>query len=129
MSQVTAGTALGVAGLGAVGSLLRWLLAAALPSARLPWATLAVNVVGSLLIGAIVGALTARGAGDGRLRTLLTAGLLGGFTTYSSFALETTAMVERRAWGHAAGYVGATLVLGLVACGIGLWLGRTMGAR
>ena len=124
MSTPSAATALGVAGFGAIGSLLRWLMAVALPSSRLPWATLAVNVIGSLAIGVVVGAFTARGVADSRLRTILTAGLLGGFTTYSSFALETSVMLDRRAWAHAAGYVGATLVLGLAACALGLWLGR-----
>ena len=119
-------TALVVAGTGAVGCLLRWLVTLALPTGRLPWATLAVNALGSLAIGVCVAALAARGLADSRLRAALVVGLLGGFTTYSSFAFEYVDYFQRRALASAALYVAVTLVACGLACALGIALGRRL---
>jgi CrcB protein len=101
-----------VAAGGAVGSMLRHglsLLAAGTLGTGFPWGTLAVNVLGSAGIG------IAAGLGlQGEARLLLVTGLLGGFTTFSAFSLETGLLFER-AWWLAAAYVVASLVLGLAA--------------
>jgi fluoride exporter len=118
-------TAVVVAGTGALGCLGRWLVGVALPTGRLPWATLVVNLVGSLAIGVAAASLAARGLADSRLRAAIVVGFLGGFTTYSSFAFEYVSYAERRAWSAGAGYV----VLTLVGCGLACVLGLVIGRR
>jgi CrcB protein len=124
---MSAVTALWVALAGAIGSVLRWAIATSMPrTARMPWATLGVNVVGAFAIGAIVSALGTRGLADTRLRTVLTTGLLGGFTTYSAFALETVELADAGRLESAAIYVVVTLIAGLGACALGLAIGRAV---
>jgi fluoride exporter len=117
-------TGLVVAGTGALGCLLRWLVTLALPQGRLPWATLAVNLAGSFVIGAVIAALASRGLSDSRLRAALVVGLLGGFTTYSSFAFEYVAYVERKQLGLGLAYIAITVVGCGLACALGLLVGR-----
>jgi CrcB protein len=122
---MTGAAALGVAAAGALGTLARWLVALAVPAtARLPWATLAVNLVGSFAIGAVIGVMTARGAAASPWRTVLTTGFLGGFTTYSAFALETVQLAQTGRSASALLYVAITLVGGVAACWVGLTLAR-----
>ncbi len=89
-----------------------------------PWATFAVNVVGSLVIGALIGFALQRGISDA-MRAFLAVGVLGGFTTYSSFNAETLALFEERGPLAAGGYVLATLAVCLVAGGCGGWIARS----
>jgi CrcB protein len=117
-------TALVVAGSGAVGCVARWLVTLALPAGRLPWATFAVNLAGSLVIGVAVAALATRGLADSRLRAALVVGLLGGFTTYSSFAFEYVAYIERRQIALGVAYVALTVAACGLACALGLVVGR-----
>ena len=122
--------AVGVAVLGALGSLCRWSLAAAVQKqvgAAFPAGTFIVNVLGSIAIGAVMGFFLARGAESSSLRVVLTAGFLGGFTTYSSFALETWLLVERRSLALAAVNVAATVIVCLLGCAIGMLAGRAAG--
>lgn len=80
-----------VAAGGAVGGLARWALGAVVPGdgADAPWATLAANASGSLLLGALVVALPAVLPGDRRLRAFLAVGVLGSFTTFATYTSET----------------------------------------
>ena len=117
-------TGLVVAATGAIGCVLRWLVTLILPAGRLPWATLAVNLAGSLAIGVVIAALTARGLADSRMRAGLVIGLLGGFTTYSSFAFEYVAYAERKQLAVAVAYVAITVVAGALARALGVLLGR-----
>ncbi len=106
---------------GAAGSVLRFVvstLMVELVGGAFPWGTLAVNVIGSAAIGLAGGAGLA-----GEWRLLLVTGVLGGFTTFSAFSLETGLLFER-AWWLAALYVLASLVLGLAAFALCFWLGR-----
>jgi fluoride exporter len=122
--------ALGVALLGALGSLCRWWLALAIQKqvgAAFPAGTLVVNVLGSVAIGAVMGFFIARGSESSGLRVALTAGFMGGFTTYSSFAFETLLLIERRSFAMAALNVGGTLVVCLGGCALGLVAGRAAG--
>jgi len=115
-------SALALVGLGgAVGSMLRYLVTVAgvaVFGAGFPWGTLAVNVVGS----AAIGALAAAGL-DGQARTLMVAGFLGGFTTFSAYSLETTLLWERSP-AVAILYATLSVVLGVAACLAGAWLVR-----
>jgi fluoride exporter len=92
----------------------------------MPWATLCVNVTGSLALGLIAGwfAFRAQG-GDQVLVLLLTTGFLGGYTTFSAFALDTVLLWERGQVWHAAGYVTLSVALSIAAALGGLALVRT----
>lgn len=82
--------------------------------------TVAVNLIGSLLIGVITGILQGYDASAAWSRFLIT-GLLGGFTTFSAFALHPVSLVRNGLWIQAAWYVAITVVGGLLACALGLW--------
>lgn len=108
---------------GAFGSVARYgvgLAAARLFGLAFPWGTLFVNVLGALLIGV----LTARvDALHPDVRLLIGVGILGGFTTFSTFSLEAVRLGQSNP-SLAALYVASSLVLGLGACWLGLALGR-----
>jgi CrcB protein len=90
-----------------------------------PYGTFAANLLGGLLMGLLVGWLSLRGGADqDRLRLLLAVGVLGGFTTFSSFSLEVGLMIERRAFGQAAGYAAASVVFAIAALFLGLFIAR-----
>ena len=92
----------------------------------LPAATLLVNILGCLAIGAVLPWLLEREA-DGaatHVRLLLVVGFLGGLTTYSAFGFEAIALWREGRSGVALGYVALHLVLGFVAVGVGAWLGQ-----
>jgi fluoride exporter len=127
----TLAIALWIGGLGAVGSLLRAGMGAALGkwtgSEYMP--TVIVNLLGCFAMGVIVTVVgPAPHTGRTPFSLGLTAGLLGGFTTYSGFAYQTVAQVERRAVAPLAMNVGITLVGCFVACAAGVatarWFGR-----
>jgi CrcB protein len=108
---------------GALGSAARFgvgVAAARLFGLAFPWGTLIVNIIG----GFAMGVLAARvGPENENLRLALGTGLLGGFTTFSAFSLETVRLMQHQP-AHAALYVAASVVLSVGACGLGLWLGR-----
>ena len=112
---------------GAAGSIARYLLgqwtAAAAPQAAFPLGTFAVNVSGCLAVGLLAG-LAARHPGwlSPDLRALLLVGVLGGFTTFSAFGLETVQLARRGEWLLAGGYAGGSVLLGLAAVWLGLRL-------
>lgn len=110
----------------ALGGVMRYLGGALvhlwLPRA-FPFGTLGVNVLGSLLIGIAWVLLSARGEDGGLARAFVIVGFLGGFTTFSSFSLETLVLVDQQAYGRAAAYVMASVAL----CLAGAWAGIRMG--
>src|SRR5687767_1413161 len=86
---------------GAAGSVVRALIALALPS-RFPWATLLINVTGSLLIGWLMVRIgPAEQSSASSLRSLLVVGFCGGFTTFSTFSWQTLDQMIRGQWGAA----------------------------
>jgi fluoride exporter len=85
-----------------------------------PWSTLIVNIVGGLAIGL----LAARVAADDPWRLFLGVGVLGGFTTFSAFSLETFAMIQRGAWSSAIPYAALSVVLSVGAVAIGMAVAR-----
>ncbi len=113
---------------GGFGSMCRYLVGVAAIKTigpGWPYGTFTVNVVGGLLMGVLAGWLALRGGADQeRWRILLGVGVLGGFTTFSAFSLETALMIERRDWGTAAGYVAASVALAIGALFLGLLAAR-----
>ncbi|MGN6358603.1 MAG: fluoride efflux transporter CrcB [Novosphingobium sp.] len=116
---------------GAVGSWLRYVVGRAwtgaigpVAASTFPWATLTVNVLGSFAMGLLAGWLARHGNGGEGWRLLLGVGVLGGFTTFSAFALEFGLLVERGALGTAAGYVALSLAAGFAGLFAGLYLTR-----
>lgn len=108
---------------GAVGSVARYgvgLAAARWLGLAFPWGTLAVNVAGGLAMGLLAARLGPEGESA---RLLVGVGLLGGFTTFSAFSLETVRLMEHQP-GLAALYAAASLLLSVGACWLGLNLGR-----
>jgi len=112
-----------------VGGALRHgtnLVAARLFGAGFPWAgTFIVNVLGSFIMGLFAGYFAFRTGVNQHLRLFLTTGILGGFTTFSTFSLDTALLVERHAYAAAAGYVIGSVGLGLAGLFFGLGLFRT----
>ena len=113
---------------GGIGSMLRHFVnqtSAALFGVNFPYGTLFVNIVGSLAMGLIAGWFTFRGHGGQTLRLFLTTGILGGFTTFSAFSLDTALLWERGQTGVAALYVAGSLGASLVAVFGGLAIMRS----
>lgn len=120
--------ALAVALGGALGSLARWGLAEwvqARSSLSFPTGTLAVNALGCLLIGTLWGWLEATQTG-GALRLFAVIGFLGAFTTFSTFSHETVLLVQQGHSARAAGYVLASVGIGVLLATFGLGLGSAL---
>lgn len=117
-------TLLAVALGGATGSLLRWFLELLLPaeSGTVPWGTLLVNVLGCAVLGTVVVVLDG-GVGSAVHRAFLTTGLLGGFTTFSTYALQ-VALLGDTAPVVALAYLVATPLLCVPAAGLAAALVR-----
>ena len=112
---------------GAIGASGRYLLGQATLrafGAGFPMGTLAVNVIGSALMGVLWGYLNSKGSENESLRLFIGVGLLGGFTTFSAFSLESIFMLERKAYGAFVSYIGLSVGLSLLALLAGLWLAR-----
>ncbi|MBO9696522.1 MAG: fluoride efflux transporter CrcB [Sphingopyxis sp.] len=115
---------------GAIGAGARHLVGQAM-LARLgpgfPWWTLSINIAGSLLMGVLIGALARGDSGDGA-RLFVGVGILGGFTTFSSFSMEYWMLFERGQTAQAFAYVLASVAGAIVACGLGLFVMRQVPA-
>jgi len=116
-----------VAAGGAVGSVARYALARGLPTVPGEWplATMVANLLGSFVIGVVAVLVAARGAGhEEALRLFFMTGVLGGFTTYSAFALETVTLAEGGSALRALAYLLATVV----GCALLAQAGRIVGS-
>ncbi|TYP81310.1 fluoride efflux transporter CrcB [Blastococcus xanthinilyticus] len=111
---------------GVLGALARWGLAVALPPspAGWPWATLLTNLTGCLLIGVLLAVLAGRSPEPPWARPFLGVGVLGGYTTFSAFAVEVVGLVDDGRALLAAAYVAASVVGGVVAVALGAALAR-----
>lgn len=122
MSQVLA-----IAAGGAIGALLRYWVSTgihAFAGRGFPYGTLTVNVFGSLAMGLLFVLLVERLAADSLWRAALLIGLLGAFTTFSTFSIETLNLVEEGAYGRALMNVLASMILCIGAAWLGVKLGR-----
>lgn len=114
----------GAAGTGARYLLSGWLLRAAGPG--FPWGTLAVNVIGSFLLGLILQVSLTTTLISPTLRLALTTGVMGGFTTYSTFNYETLQYLQQSEWLAAFANVAATLLACLAAGALGVLGGKLL---
>ena len=123
-------TALAVALGGALGALARWGTSGWIQSRtglQFPWGTLGVNLLGAFLLG------TAYGVFENvqlppAARAFMTLGFLGAFTTFSTFSYEAVLLLQRGETSRAVGYVGGSVIAGLLAVVLGLAIGRSFGA-
>lgn len=116
---------------GGLGSMLRFAIGTWIDSGAqkggviFPWGTILVNITGCFIIGFIA---TISAAGEGRLllspytRNFILIGILGGYTTFSSFSLQTLTLAQDGQWGAAA----ANVAISVVLCLIGVWLGASV---
>ena len=107
---------------GAVGSVIRYLLSNI--NTSFPWGTFVVNILGSLLIGLLVG-LVSKGVLSPEMKLLLVTGFCGGFTTFSTFANESFGMMKAGDVMLMALYVAASVAIGIVA----VWAGTSLTTR
>lgn len=115
---------------GGSGATLRWVLGAVVPASSL-WVTWGINMLGAFCLGLLLSYLSTSGPDQGARQTLrlgLGTGFLGGFTTYSAFAVQSV-----QAWASAPAsfgvYLCATVILGVCACWVGSELGTRLGRR
>jgi len=113
---------------GTAGTALRELLSITVPPlGQVPVVTIGINILGAFLLGALLESLTRRGPDEGRrrhLRLLLGTGVLGGFTTYSALATDTSLLIARDNFGLALLYSLGTIIVG----GIATWAGISVAA-
>jgi CrcB protein len=93
-----------------------------------PWGTIIVNILGSFLMGIMIGKFAQMEPVSSELKTLLTTGFLGAFTTFSTFSLDFITLWERGAMGQAMIYMLGSVILGILALAIGLWIMRSIAA-
>lgn len=113
---------------GAVGAVARYavmIVAAQLWGAAFPWGTLTVNVVGSFILGALVEIFALVWSPGEGVRAFLVVGMLGAFTTFSTFSLDVVTLYERGALAATAAYIIASIVFSVGALFAGLWVVRT----
>ena len=116
-----------VAGGGAIGSVARYLTTGLLGRSfgtAFPWGTLTVNIVGSFLMGVVVELIALKFSASQELRAFFAVGILGGFTTFSSFSLDAAFLFERGEFGSAMLYVLSSALGGLFALFAALYLVR-----
>jgi CrcB protein len=113
---------------GALGSMARYgtgVLVGKVWSASFPLGTMLINIAGSLAMGLLVGLLArTTPSWQSEARLFVAVGVLGGFTTFSSFSLDAIAMIERGEWALAALYVVGSVLIGLVGLYVGLLIFR-----
>ena len=95
--------------------------------AAFPYGTFLINITGSLLIGLFISLATERFLIDPRWRILFVVGFLGAYTTFSTFTLESYNLLQRGQWLLGLANTLGSVVVGLIAVGLGMWLGRALG--
>jgi len=117
---------------GGFGAACRYALSSALMRGAangFPLGTFAVNLAGCLLIGLWAGLAVRHTWLNGDARLLLVTGVLGGFTTFSAFGLESLQLLRRGEWWLAGVYAGGSVLLGLALVALGWWLGGGSSGR
>jgi CrcB protein len=115
---------------GAAGAMSRYILTewvARLTGSTFPYGTLAANVLGSLLLGALIAFIALVMPSRGKeLHLILAVGFLGGFTTFSAFSMDSYMLMERGLYSQAFFYVFGSVVISLIALIMGMWLVRSL---
>ncbi|MFO1249076.1 MAG: fluoride efflux transporter CrcB [Alphaproteobacteria bacterium] len=111
---------------GGLGALARYYIAGWIqpPGAQFNWGIFIVNITGGLLMGLIVEASALKLNLAPELRSFLTVGILGGYTTFSTFSLDSALLLQKGQYGLAAAYVIGSVVLSIAALFAGLWIAR-----
>lgn len=120
---------LAVAAGGAVGAVMRWLMAGAIQrwaGGAFPWGTFAVNAIGSFLLGFLFVWLIERSTAGELARLALTVGMLGAFTTFSTYSLESIRLLQEGALGMAAANIMGQVLVCLVLTWLGIQIARTI---
>ncbi len=122
------GVLLSIAAGGALGSLLRYFVASAIqrPPMTFPIGIMIVNITGGLIMGIIVELGARKLSLSPELRAFLTVGILGGYTTFSTFSLDSALLIQRGDYAGAATYIIGSTVLSILALFTGLWLVRAV---
>lgn len=118
---------LAVAAGGALGAMARYgvyVAMARITSGGFPWSTVLVNVIGSFILGALITTMALKWSVSQEMRAFLTIGIMGAFTTFSTFSMEAILLAERGHWGLSGGYVLLSVVLSIVGFLAGLKLLR-----
>lgn len=108
---------------GAVGSVFRYLAAVILVAKKFPAATFTVNIIGSFLIGILMGFIVKQ-ANSQTWQLLLVTGFCGGFTTFSAFSWDIVLLLQQAKYATAFLYIIATLFIGIAATFLGFWLSK-----
>lgn len=113
---------------GGLGALARYFLAGWIQpqGVAFNWGIFAVNIIGGLLMGVIVEASALRWNLQPELRNFLTTGILGGFTTFSTFSLDSALLLQKGEYAQAGGYIIGSVVLSILALFAGLWIVRAL---
>ncbi|QNJ96779.1 fluoride efflux transporter CrcB [Constantimarinum furrinae] len=113
---------------GGLGSALRFgvMKIMSTPANAFPYGTLSVNILGSLIIGILLGVLVKGNPTSENMTVLLVAGFCGGFTTFSAFALENYQFLKNGDLLNFSLYTGGSILLGLLAVFLGIWLGKAI---
>lgn len=114
---------------GGLGAMLRHGINVATPRLLgngFPWSTFLINITGSLIMGLVAGWFAFKGDAPQSWRLFLTTGILGGYTTFSAFSLDTALLYERGELGLAAAYVAGSVALSIAGLFTGLWIVRSL---
>jgi CrcB protein len=114
---------------GGIGAMLRHginMVTPRLLGSGFPWSTFLINISGSFVMGLVAGWFAFRGDAPQHLRLFFTTGILGGYTTFSAFSLDTALLYERGDVGLAAAYVAGSVVLSIAGLFAGLWIVRSL---
>ncbi|MBI1393708.1 MAG: fluoride efflux transporter CrcB [Alphaproteobacteria bacterium] len=116
---------------GAVGALMRYAVGRAFAGAGFaaPFATLFVNIVGSFIMGLIVGWILVRGEISTEIRALLSIGMLGSFTTFSTYSVDALVLSRDKGIQWAVAYAGGSVILSIAAVAFGYWLAASFFQR
>ena len=114
---------------GSLGSILRFVCVRTIDTkfnSSFPYGTLTVNIVGSFVIGVVYASVTRKTGGSEYWSLFLGAGLCGGFTTFSAFALENISLINQKMLGTSLLYIVLSLSIGLLATGAGILVGNRL---
>jgi CrcB protein len=114
---------------GAIGSVARFLVAGWVQNPAwtgFPYGIFIVNITGGLIMGILTEAMALKFHVSLEVRAFLTTGILGGYTTFSTFSLESAMLIERHAYGQAIVYIVGSALLSIIALFVGLWIVRAV---